>query len=403
MKKVLIWDISFKLANVGGPAGYLYNIHEYLKLHPSPQITFLSDLLSEKRQLQDVQNTPAHQSLKARLLNNSFIKNANEFFSIIWRGYHHTSVRLPKNLDLSQYDYIHVHRVDDAIRHKSILKGFRGKIICTNHCPCLLTDEIIANRGGIYKFFRSQMKREELRAYKSADYLMFPCKGAREPYEKDKDCFVAFHAMENKFFYCPSSIMDLPVDENVMQKYSDLGIPKDAFVITYFGRHNEVKGYDILKRVGSLLLEKYPNLYFVCAGKGPIEPLEHPRWIELGFIQNTHELLWQSDLYILPNRETYFDLIVLEVLRSRTPLILSANGGNNYFKSLPKNEIGGLSFFNVEDLDSLIGLTSKHIEEKRDNKQLYLTKGESNRKLWNKYFTIESYINRYLFEIDGLN
>ena len=402
MKKVLIWDITFNLANVGGPAGYLYNIHEYLKTHPNSQITFLSDLMQEMRQSKDLHAPTVKQSFKTRLLNNPWLKAANEFYTIIWKGYHHTSVKLPESLDLSRYDYIHVHRVEDAIRHKSILTGFRGKIICTNHCPCLLTDELIANRGGIYKFFRSQMKREELRAYRSADYLMFPCKGAREPYEKDKDCFAAFQAMENKFFYCPSAIMDLPVDESKMQKFSDFGIPKDAFVITYFGRHNEVKGYDILKKVGARLLGKYPKFYFICAGKGPIEPLNHPRWIELGFIRNTHELLWQSDLYILPNRETYFDLVVLEVLRSRTPIILSANGGNNFFKELPNNEIEGLSFFNIDDYDCLIELTSKHIEEKMNNRIQYLAKGEENRILWNKYFTIGSYVSRYLSEIERL-
>ena len=46
MKKVLIWD-TFPLENIGGPMGYLYNLHEYLKEHPSAQITFLSDLMAD--------------------------------------------------------------------------------------------------------------------------------------------------------------------------------------------------------------------------------------------------------------------------------------------------------------------------------------------------------------------
>lgn len=39
MKKVLIWD-DFPMSNIGGPMGYCYNIHEYLKDHPTKQITF---------------------------------------------------------------------------------------------------------------------------------------------------------------------------------------------------------------------------------------------------------------------------------------------------------------------------------------------------------------------------
>lgn len=32
--KVLIWD-NFQLKNIGGPMGYCYNIHEFLKKHPN--------------------------------------------------------------------------------------------------------------------------------------------------------------------------------------------------------------------------------------------------------------------------------------------------------------------------------------------------------------------------------
>ena len=38
MKKVLIWD-DFPMSNIGGPMGYCYNIHEYLKDHPKKQLT----------------------------------------------------------------------------------------------------------------------------------------------------------------------------------------------------------------------------------------------------------------------------------------------------------------------------------------------------------------------------
>lgn len=36
--KILIWDKQLPLENMGGPSGYLYNIHEFLKEHPSEQI-----------------------------------------------------------------------------------------------------------------------------------------------------------------------------------------------------------------------------------------------------------------------------------------------------------------------------------------------------------------------------
>lgn len=47
MKKVLIWD-DFPMSNIGGPMGYCYNIHEYLKDHPTKQITFFVRLVTGK-------------------------------------------------------------------------------------------------------------------------------------------------------------------------------------------------------------------------------------------------------------------------------------------------------------------------------------------------------------------
>ena len=184
-----------------------------------------------------------------------------------------------------------------------------------------------------------------------------------------------------------------------MQRFSDFGIPKDAFVITYFGRHNKIKGYDILKQIGEQLLPKYPNLYFLCAGKGEIEPLQHPRWIELGFISNTAELLQQSNLYILPNRETYFDLIVLEVLRSATPLILSLNGGNRYFTILSEEERRGLFFAQSNEVIDFCAQVEYLVNLYTTNKKKSAAIGTANRNLWNARFQMKVFINNYLYQV----
>ena len=40
MSKILIWNKNLPLKNAGGPAGYLYNIHSYLKEYPVDEISF---------------------------------------------------------------------------------------------------------------------------------------------------------------------------------------------------------------------------------------------------------------------------------------------------------------------------------------------------------------------------
>ena len=394
MKKVLIWD-EFKMSNIGGPMGYCYNIHEYLKENPTDQITFLSDLLpSENRKEVNATN-----KVKKKGVLYDFFYTCITF---LFCHYRLGGKKIPSSIDLNEYDYVHFHLTNNAAKFLRNYNGYRGKTILTSHTPCPRTIEVFANQPKWKKIFWNLEMRREAQTYSEVDYVMFPCKDAREPYEKYPIMKRAFEKNDKKFFYNPSAILDLKINEETMQKYSQLGIPDNAFVITYFGRHISVKGYDILKQVGNALLDKYPNLYFLCAGKGDIEPLKHPRWKELGFIHNANELMAQSSLYILPNRETYFDLVTLEILRAGIPLILSDTGGNKFFKELPSNETEGMHFFNIDDVVGLINKVVKIIEIKRNSPLIYNKFKIDNRNLFLKYFTIDKFVNSYIDIINNL-
>lgn len=393
MKKVLIWYL-YELQNTGGPTGYLYNIHEYLKQKPTDQITFLTDIINPLPY-------GVGQTVKKLPFLKRIISDIKGFFNFCWLFYNQDCPDLG-NLSIDDYDYVHIHKVTEYFRFRRKFPNYKGKIILTNHCPCPWTDETLSSYDNWLKIIRPIGIYNECKAYYGADYLMFPCKDAREPYEKDSKIKNLFNRNEDKFFYVPSSIFDIAINTESMQKYSELGIPQGAFVITYFGRHNSIKGYDTLKIVGKKLLEKYDNLYFLCAGVGEIAPLCHPRWIELGFINNTNELLYQSDLYISANKETYFDLVVLEILRSGTKMILSRTGGNKYYQLLPEDETVGIEFYDPNDMDTLIDLVGKSIELKRINPVEYQEKCNSNRNLFLNYFTPEKYVDKYLRVINNL-
>ena len=51
ISKILIWDYNIIIKNSGGPAGYLYNIKEYLLNNPNKyqNIYFLSDLINKQK------------------------------------------------------------------------------------------------------------------------------------------------------------------------------------------------------------------------------------------------------------------------------------------------------------------------------------------------------------------
>lgn len=412
MKKVLIWDL-FQRLNVGGPLGYLYNVRQYLLEHPNEQITFFTDLVLKKygeaEWLQP--SSPFKGEPKTRI-------------GQLWRrilGMYYTSIypfrglefHVPMDIDINEYDYVHIHQVTHFQQFKQLFPDYTGKVIITSHSPCPFSDELIeraaSEKAKLYKwiqFFKPAMRMyligKECEAYDKTDYVMFPCAGAREPYEKDNEMRKAFARNNHKFFYVPSAITDYRPNESAMQKLSDLNISEDAFVITYFGRHNAIKGYDVLSRLGLQLLEKYPNLYIVCAGKGTIDPPLHPRWIELGFINNVDDLLPQGSLYVLPNRETYFDLITLQILRAGVPIVLSTTGGNKFFEELPLSETKGMTFFDINDEEQLKVIVEQLIQQKSDNPQAYEKMRKTNRKLFEQYFTLDKYINKYIESINAL-
>ena len=408
MKKVLIWD-TFPLQNTGGPMGYLYNIHEYLTRYPSEQITFLSDVMMEKY-------GNAEWFHPVCLSNNSHSKLAQiwnqlrKAYNMCLKPFWQIEYKVPTEITIDQYDYVHIHIITHVSQFRKLFPHYKGKVILTIHCPCTWTEEILSYTASaksklnkITKFLRPITLHEECAAYKSADYIMFPCRGAREPYEKTPKVKKVFQSCEHKFFYVPTAIVDYQPDLQKIQHLTDVGIPHDAFVITYFGRHISVKGYDILREVGIELLNRFPNLYVLCAGKGTLEAPEHPRWIELGFINNVDDLLSQSNLYVLPNRETYFDLITLQILRAGIPLLLSSTGGNNYFKELPNELTKGLTYFDINNQPQLIDEVAQIIELNGQDKNAYRQMGKSNRLLYETYFTMSKYVEEYTNAIELLS
>lgn len=407
MKKVLIWDY-FPQKNIGGPAGYLYNVHKYLEEHPTSQITFLTDIVKKNKPNVEFQ----YQQINVRRRRIPFAQifyQLEKAFEYCLKPFLTIPDEMPRNIDVNQFDFVHIHQVDQVSQFTKLYPHYKGKLILTSHCPCPFTiermDSAASKNSSLHKLFvrlNPILLLPESRAYDKADYIMFPCEGARESYEKNPKIKQTFVKNNHKFFYVPSAIMDYQIGSRRVQKLSKFGIPNDAFVITYFGRHIPIKGYDILKDVGIKLLEKFPNLYFLCGGDGPITPPTHPRWKELGYINNLDDLLTQSSLYVLPNRETYFDLITLQILRAGVPLVMSSTGGNKLFMELPSMEVNGLVFFDIANVENLEYIISKMINLKQTSIEEYKEMGESNRKLFEKYFMLDKYINNYISCINNL-
>lgn len=381
MKKLLIYYPEDALEPKGGPAGYLYNLKKGLeecrKQENLPvDISFYSNMPSGIEN-----NSELRKRIPKRLLEFRRALNDARFLR----------KKIPIDNGMFAYDIIHFHSAEKMYLCRDFLNQYHGKVILTSHCPCGIYKERIDKLNPFdYKLMRNQIdKLEELDryAFERADYIIFPCKDAEEPYFNTWPRYTSIRKDE-KYRYMPTGIIACHAKinrENYRKKY---GIPNDAFVISYVGRHNEIKGYTDLRQMGEQVL-KDPNTYFLIGGKEePIKGLNNDRWIEVGWTTDPYSLIAASDVFVLPNRETYFDLVLLEVLSLGIPVVLSDTGGNKFFK---KYDLKGLKYFSSVDQ----GVEAIKCFQLMD-KQIRKKAGEKLAELCETEFSVKEFAHRYI-------
>jgi glycosyltransferase involved in cell wall biosynthesis len=390
-KSVLIFKEKNSLKPVGGSSGYLYNMKLGLDSKCIKDVEFIegNELSINKNGnfLSKIwKNIPEACRKK--------ISNMLLFIKIIKNNYNLT-------IDISKYDIIHFHSTLSLYLNIKNLKYFKGIILLTSHSPKpwhkeVIEDQLTKVERILYSPFLSKLERVDELAFLKADYLVFPCEEAEEPYDRNWNKYEDIKKIKrNNFKYIPTGINQSKVlieKYNILNKYN---IPLDSFVICYVGRHNETKGYDLLKKLGKEILDKYQNVYFLVAGKeDPLKGLDHHRWIEVGWTNDPHSIINASDIFILPNKETYFDMIMLEVLSLGKAVIASYTGGNKYFERYKNHSI---KLYNEEtDAIRIIEtyVTKTKIEVEED--------GNKNYSFYLNEFTLDIFISKYIDMINNL-
>lgn len=390
MKKVLIYLYKNRLAPVGGQYGYNYNVYTVLEKNGIKNIDFLEtekgNATSINQKVNKIQNKTL---LKLVKILKSIVRNYMRLY-----GRTHKAV-----VDLNNYDIVHFHNVSDMYSCKDSLEKYKGKVILTSHAPnrpSLSVFQMLSPFEQKYmKWFYKRMFDMDVYAFNRADYIVFPCPEAEEPYYNNWDYYKEFKkSNSHKYRYIPTGINPCSPKVGKSEVRQRYGIPEEAFVFCYVGRHNEIKGYDTLKELGLELL-KDKNVYFLVAGKEePIKGLEHGRWIEVGWTNDPHSIICASDVFILPNRETYFDLIMLELISLGAIVLCSHTGGNKFFEKYKPNGIIQYSTKQeaIVKAQELMKLTND------DKKKLQ----NDNVKMYKEYFTSEVFTSAYLEFLDEI-
>lgn len=375
-KRILIYYHENKLAPIGGPAGYLYNLKKQIDqdLDEDLQIEFLPPVESKN---------VAHSFLKKYVpaRGQEFVRALN-----MTRLYQKETGLDEKYLN---YDAIHFHSTEDLYFCRRFLEKYKGTVLLTSHTPCVSFVEKLDRLNSFdRKLFAKQLeslKRIDEYAFKRANYVIFPCEEAEEPYYHTWKEYKAIRDPQ-KYTYIPSAINGCTVKESRDEIREKYGVPQDAFVISFAGRHNEIKGYSDLKKIGERLLGE--NVWFLIAGaETPIKGLKHPHWIEIGWTKDPHSIINAADIFVLPNRETYFDLVLLEALSLGQIVVASNTGGNKYF--LRYSVPGILTYDNIDEaICKIKSVQNWNIQE------VSLSKSQ-NKALFNRNFTMPVFYEQY--------
>ena len=394
MKKLLIFFNEEELKPIGGPCGYLYNLNIGLRANKKHDIEVC--FLHNGNQLKNLKRSA--RASKNFIVANLFkaykrIQHIKEILQIIY-------CQKKSNIKFSDYDAIHFHTTRDLYVHRKQLENYKGQVILTSHSPQPLYNEYLEGSsklellifGGIY----SKLIKMDEYAFLRADKIIFPCESADEPYEKNWEKYTLIkNSKKDSIKYLLTGTIPANIKNNrnaIRKKY---GIPKDAFLISYVGRHNEIKGYDKLKEIGNRVLEKSDNTYVLVAGNiGPLFPPKNERWIEAGWTNDPHSLVAASDAFVLPNKETYFDLVLLEVLSIGTPIIITNTGGNKYFKDVEGNGI--FLYDSVDECEKILYKLQKKTE---DEKEMMI---QANKELYKEKFTTDIFAENYLSVIESI-
>lgn len=299
-------------------------------------------------------------------------------------------------IDWSKTKTIHVHTVAEVVKVKNYLrKNFLDdvKIILTCHTPESIAKEqyALAIADGQdpkrAKILSDLWLKLEVRGYKEADIIIFPSKEAMEPLLHDIDDFKQIIQRKDIRFMPSGSTGLMPAisKEAAKEKFGVTG----KIVVGYIGRHNHIKGYDLLEDAAKLVLKNTKDVVLLIGGSqgSAFAPLKDSRWVEAGWI-NPAEMLQAVDVFVLPNRQTYYDLVLLEVLSMGIPVIATATGGNKSVKEIADD----LELCDVSP-ESMADAIQKFVHMRSDQREGI---GRRLRNVYENYFTETHMAQRYV-------
>ncbi len=304
-----------------------------------------------------VKNSKLEQRLQKQKLSYFAYKKIEIFKSSIQPGLSSAIFKICKEHNI-QIVHCNLHR--ETLYLAKARELLPVKVVLTRHLSDPIKTKYLKNLDGIIAV-NSQIKNYLKEEIKKKNLPIKTLK--RIPPFFDEQKFISFKPTENK--------------KEFFKKNFDIEI-KDLPIISEVAWINDNKNQLLLlKAAAELIHKKKQPVQIVLAGSGEIQKLkllakklEIAEYVfTLGFTNKIPEILFHSDLKILPSKQEAFGIALLEAALMKKPLIGSSNTG---MVDIIKHHKTGLLFKN-NDLNSLI----EQIESLIDHPDLQNTLGEN--------------------------
>lgn len=273
-------------------------------------------------------------------------------------------------LKIFSYEILNSHCIQSDIFVLLFSWLFRGQWIVTLHC-----DPKLHFGGKFPKLVGHLVSRLWIWAINKANRVVVLNESLCKYVYKKENAVIISNGLDVTFSSPPLTIAD------AIKKFA-----ADRFIVGSYGVIRDVKGFDQLISVASILPSKY---CIVIAGSGPLldeykmlvlDRKLHDKVLFLGHVKNAHNILRLFDCFVIPSRTEGFPLAIIEaysagvqIIKSNIPQLVSIQDASI-----------------VYSLDNIDDLLQKIIQA-----DLEPVPGASNIKLYQESFSLKALAERY--------
>ena len=335
----ILFFSNYPLNNTdGGPSGVLaqnlvgYESEFYQINNPDVKSTLLSKITRK-----------IHNSFANKRIKDAGLDKLNTF-----KEWTISSQKIFINNLVHRYKFIHFH---DVCTMKACLPLIKPSqvVLLQSYCPELPSLEI-ASQPDFSQSDIEWTKEAEGDAFKRANILIFPNQYAANIY-------TPLISPKSQIFYLPygaKKVRDL--------RQYPLNSPIN---LLYIGRRNQIKGFDLTIESFKEVYKSRKDINLILVGKG--EKVNEEGVFDVGFSSTPHHWINSCDYLLNCNRQSYWDLIILETLSIGTPIIMAPNFGHKQFIEDNSEGIINIGEPTVENLTNI--LSSPLIKKKEYNQE----------------------------------